>query len=405
MQYCLMLNLLVFTLCVTGCTGSNNHNYPQESQTPVATAIITAPSGTDLDATAGVPYTFTVRISGVNGTGSFTGSFLTVNGTDISGLSITFGSLIPTGTSFEFDVTGTLSGPFVPTSFTLSNVTIFIEYTETGVLILNNSTSFVVSIPPLPPIPTATLYGIINPTTAFCSGCELTSLYTIDPATGAATLVGPTGLSLAALASANNRLYAATIDNIDETYLVELDPATGAVLDTIGLIDSLQFGTCGHVSDMTFDSTNGIMYCVSRFCNGPDGRLGTIDLTTGARTDIGVFSGNPSFSVSFLTIAYDVSTDTVYVADGSRNLFTIDDLTTDPVVLTQVDVDGENTLANTESYLAISFNPLTNELFAAHDDDSGELVSINVVTAEGTLLGPVLGATTNTIEGLDWQLD
>lgn len=398
MEKYLLLSAIILTLCVTGCTGNNDDDFGTNNSTPVATAVLTPPSGTDLDATDGVPYTFTVRISGVRGVGSFVGSFLTVSGVDVSGLSISFGSLIPTGTPFEFDVVGTISGPFIPTSTISSTATILVEYTEAGVLILNNTTTFVVNIPP---IPTATLYALINPTTPFCSGCELTELYTIDPTTGLATLVGPTGLSLSALAVANGRLYASTIDNIDETYLVELDPATGAVLDFIGLIDSQQFGTCGHVSDMTYDSTAGVMYGVSRFCNGPDGRLGTIDLTTGARTDIGEITGD-LVTESFLSIAYDVSTDTMYLGDGNRNLYTLDTTT---AVSTRVDLDGEVSLSNADSYLALSFNPITNELFAAHDIDTGELVQIDPVTAEGTLIGQVFGPTFNTFEGLDWMID
>lgn len=114
-------------------------------------------------------------------------------------------------------------------------------------------------------------------------------LYTLDPATGAATPVGPlvdtsahiylmTGMDFQ---PGTHVLYGSTtlLSPTNPGHLVTIDPATGLVTD-IG-----SFGVPSTFADIAFDPTTGIFYGVQ---SADDHWLYTINLTTGAATKVGV---------------------------------------------------------------------------------------------------------------------
>jgi uncharacterized repeat protein (TIGR01451 family) len=124
---------------------------------------------------------------------------------------------------------------------------------------------------------------------AGCTGGTLSSLYTLDPATGAATLVGPievdsvqmrhvTGL---AVHPSTGVLYAVAGDQtldcsgFGDATLMTVDPATGAAT-VVG-----NLGT-GNIPDMSFDPF-GTLYAWSE--NGDD--LYTVSLADGSATQVG----------------------------------------------------------------------------------------------------------------------
>lgn len=118
--------------------------------------------------------------------------------------------------------------------------------------------------------------------TQACGSCDVpaTGLYTIDPATGAATLVGDTGESITGLDfhPTTGVLYGTTTPNSNTaSSLITIDPATGAVT-VIG-----PHGVDRAMIDLTF-APDGTLYGWAE--SGEDDAV-TINLLTGAATLVG----------------------------------------------------------------------------------------------------------------------
>lgn len=148
------------------------------------------------------------------------------------------------------------------------------------------------------------------------SGGNLSTLFTIDTATGAATPIGAIGFSITALAfdPTTGALYGGTsrtpIFSGGPNGLVRIDVATG----TGTYIGDYNYFT-NNMSDIAFNSA-GTLY-------GADtgGGLYTIDTSTGQAS----FIGDPSPSTNSPGIAFD-SQGTLYM-DGKSGLFTINPTT------------------------------------------------------------------------------
>jgi hypothetical protein len=132
--------------------------------------------------------------------------------------------------------------------------------------------------------------------TQACGRCDAdaTGLYTIDPATGATTLVGDTGESITGLDfhPGTGVLYGTTTPNSNTpSSLITIDPATGTVT-VIG-----PHGVDRAVTDLTF-APDGTLYGWAE--PGFDSVV-TIDVTTGAATlvaDAQVNSGGCAFDMA-----------------------------------------------------------------------------------------------------------
>ncbi|MBL8990700.1 MAG: hypothetical protein JNJ48_03870 [Phycisphaerae bacterium] len=139
------------------------------------------------------------------------------------------------------------------------------------------------------------------------------SLYTLDLATGTATLVGAYDVSVPTIVmhgiewdSSTGTLYTASSHN---TGLYSVNTTTGAatLIGTAGLTSFL---------NLVHDSRNNVMYATS---SGTDSFY-VIDRSTGAVTLVGPLSGptNPN------GLAYNRDNDTIYMVDNNTdNLYTI----------------------------------------------------------------------------------
>ena len=108
------------------------------------------------------------------------------------------------------------------------------------------------------------------------------TLYTINPSTGAATAIGPMGINgCSALAVASNGVvYAEGIDQSTNDYsLFTVNLATGAAT-LVGRSDQV---SCGNpVSGLSFRPSDGVLFAMGAF-----GCAGTINTSTGVFTGLG----------------------------------------------------------------------------------------------------------------------
>jgi hypothetical protein len=206
---------------------------------------------------------------------------------------------------------------------------------------------------------TATLYGAA---TDLSSGSGQSSLYTIDPATADATLVGPindpsndglirnvTGLAFLddgrLVGSANGDLLAECAGGPCAA-LVEIDTGTGSA-SFLGLIgDAGNAGECGRMPDLTYDPTTRTLYGYSDNCNGDTEGLWTINPDGAA--PLGTLVGPSGFGDGGNGLAREASTGTLFGTPfDADSLITIDPATglgTDLAGATEF-VDGVNALA------------------------------------------------------------
>lgn len=154
--------------------------------------------------------------------------------------------------------------------------------------------------------------------------------------------------------------------------LVELSPATGAVIQTIGPVGYA-------VNGMTYDATTGTFYATTSnhdatFADG----LITINMTTGAGTPVGTGAGQ-------------------YVNVPSANsvgqLYGWTEAADDPVLWNKaagtVTVIGESGIGTWEQSLAFDNNDV---MYFLNGDEN--LYTINTTTGAATLVGAVTGVTT-----------
>jgi DNA-binding beta-propeller fold protein YncE len=151
--------------------------------------------------------------------------------------------------------------------------------------------------------------------TVYLSSTGNDSLFTVDLATGTATLVGPYGDSAIVMhgleyVPATDTLYGVSSHN---NGLYEINKTTGAatLIGTSGL---------SSFSNLGWNSISGVMYLTN---SGADSFY-TIDLATGATTLIGplVNSTNPN------GVAFDPDTGTLYMVDNSTDTFYSIDMAT-----------------------------------------------------------------------------
>jgi DNA-binding beta-propeller fold protein YncE len=154
--------------------------------------------------------------------------------------------------------------------------------------------------------------------------------------------------------------------------LVELNPATGAVIQTIGPVGYA-------VNGMTYDATTGTLYATTStndgsFANG----LITINMTTGAGTPVGTGAGQLV---------------NVPSANSMGQLYGWTEASDDPVLWNKaagtVTVIGESGIGTGEQSLAFDNGDVL--YFLNYDEN---LYTINTTTGAATLVGPVSGITT-----------
>ena len=154
--------------------------------------------------------------------------------------------------------------------------------------------------------------------------------------------------------------------------LVELNPATGALVRTIGNVGYL-------VNGMTFDATTGTLYATTSNNSAahPDGLI-TINMTTGAGTPVGTGAGQyvnvPAVNSAGQLFSWTEQTDDLAIWNKAAGTIT---------------VPGDSGVGTAQQSLAFDNN---NVLYLLNDNSS--LYTINTTTGLATLLGtiPNLGA-------------
>jgi hypothetical protein len=195
------------------------------------------------------------------------------------------------------------------------------------------------------------------------------SLFTINPANGAATLVGATGFNgVGSLAfSPGGVLYAVANGGVPPRRLITINTSTGAGT-AVG-----PTGATSNITDIAFRS-DGVLFAQSGQSN-----FYTINTSTGAATSIaavgGTIGGGLAFNASnTLYLADDDTLVTVNTANGNRTT-----------------VAAFGFVGGTDAVVGMKFHPSTGVLYGvAWALDSGTpslLVSINTTTGAMTSLG------------------
>jgi hypothetical protein len=179
----------------------------------------------------------------------------------------------------------------------------------------------------------ATLFGVVNgiaeAQTLYAAdgagGNPNTNLYTLDPATGAViSTVGPIGFAVTGLAfhPSTGVLYGSTgrISPGAPNSLITVDPATGAgtLVGSYGVASQCGFDT---MADIAFDPTTGVLYGWAEPCNHD---LYRIDIATGQATKVGD-SGLTTFGSG---IAIDATGRILLAGGGAMGLLHAVDSTT-----------------------------------------------------------------------------
>jgi len=127
--------------------------------------------------------------------------------------------------------------------------------------------------------------------TGIMYGVTSTDLYTIDLTTGAATLVGPIGnggLMLTLACDGSSNLYGIDL-NTDDLWLIDNTTGAGTLIGLTGF-------DCSYAQSMSWDPETDLIFWAA-YGGGLDGNLRVIDPTTGGSTLIGDFEGGREVTV------------------------------------------------------------------------------------------------------------
>jgi hypothetical protein len=156
------------------------------------------------------------------------------------------------------------------------------------------------------------------------SSCSSSTLYTIDIATGTPTTIGAVTNAPCLIAIAMNsagEMYG--VDIVNDNFL-SIDPATGA-----GTIIGPTGVSANYAQGMDFDEENGLLYWAAYSSSG---ELRIIDPTTGGSVLVGGFPGGDEIDVSTATggaaadawLSEDIITGTVPADDAQTVNVTMD---------------------------------------------------------------------------------
>ena len=194
------------------------------------------------------------------------------------------------------------------------------------------------------------------------------SLITIDPLTGAGTLVGPTGIvgdegpSVPTLAiKSTGEMYALGADSSSDLYLVNASTGTAAFIAATGLASP---------DALAFDA-NDVLYAVANNNN-----LYTVNITTGTTSLIG--------PMGFTTkaLSNDPTDGTMYGSSVDDRIYTVDLATGASTLVGSTGLGG--------STHALYFDPQGN-LYGTKGSSTEPytLISIDKLTGIGTTIGPI----------------
>jgi hypothetical protein len=206
-------------------------------------------------------------------------------------------------------------------------------------------------------------------------GIELsagTGFFGVNQASGALTLVGPTGNSATGDLTSNFSSQIWTVDMVNAS-LVSVDPVTGAVAGTTLITVSLAWNP---VTQLLYGNT------AVGFGSTSNDQLYQIDPATGVATLAGTIGFNAVYALGF------DNSGTLYGISNSAQMMTIDTTTGAGTFLAPVGLTAVFDLA---------FRPEDNAMFVA-DSGSYALYTVNPVSGAATLVGPYGSA--NNLVGL-----
>lgn len=249
---------------------------------------------------------------------------------------------------------------------------------------------------------TTALYGSTTGSTGSFGGGGPSNFYSIDPGTGAGTLIGAIGfddVGAMAFHPVSHKIYAAGKRNGDKTpVLITIDPVTGVGTE-IGPI-----GPGRGISDMAFRPSDNTLYAHRVDCPN---LIYRIDVGTGAGTVVGEVMTELCLGGNALEFT---SASTLYLAasynggSGPYTLYTVDQssgATTLFVSLAYPASFGGLARAN-----AMKFNPVTGVLVCTvttslYGGGPNFLATIDVATGVVTEIGP----TVTDLDGLVFASD
>jgi len=233
-----------------------------------------------------------------------------------------------------------------------------------------------------PAVMAADLYSVDFPGAA--------TLYKMNQATGAATVVGATGDTGIGDLTSDTRAGSFTLwgVNISANTLVTINPATGAETSSVAITGTSPgvTGAAGEITSLAFDPITGVLYgnTTVGFGDSAD-RLYRINPTTGAATLVGA-TGLIGFSDVF-ALGFDQTGQLFGVSQTSNDLVSISTAT------------GAGTLiAGVSVFFAfdIASRPGDNTMFLA-DSGTSSLYTIDTSTGVTTLVGAYGGSSPNLV--------
>jgi len=196
---------------------------------------------------------------------------------------------------------------------------------------------------------------------------NVSDLFSIDQATGAATLIGATGKNLGDLTNVGNSLVG--IDLSTNT-LWNLDAATGAASGGVTVT-----GTRGNITSIAWDPTTKQLFGNTTDAFSGSDILYLIDTTTGAATFVGDLGVTNLYGLGF---GQDGS---LFASDTGGTLYGVNTATG---AASAIGASGFFSLFDVAS------RPEDNVLFATPDSDS--LLTLNKATGAGALVGGLGGS-------------
>ena len=215
------------------------------------------------------------------------------------------------------------------------------------------------------------------------------NLYTIDPLTGATTLVGSMGTVMTDIAEYKGSMFGVSFPSSGPVSLYSVNPETGAstLIGSTGVyINALEFGTDG-----TLFGAGGAPGCGPSSTNPtPCDSLYELNVSTGAATLVGSGVYNSSGDLAFdgaslyLTSSLNSSTDQLFSVDATN---------------------GSGSLVGNIGFaevFGLAFDASTSTLYG-FNDVGNNVIGINPTTGLGTSVATyssnfeIYGATTDTV--------
>jgi hypothetical protein len=218
---------------------------------------------------------------------------------------------------------------------------------------------------PLPPPPAGeTLYAVNG------NSSGRGALVLVDQTNGIGTLIGTPvqGVGLSGIAfHPDGRLFATTVTTGNPSTLIQVNPDTGALIATIGVISDN--GTPISIGDLSFQPGTGVLYGITSNTFSAGGFLYTINLSTAAATLIGDTGIGASGGLGF------APNGTLYqLAGGSVN------------VISPVDAHVISSVSTDQFYDGLGVRS-DGALFASTGGGTDTIYIVNPATGQSTFIG------------------